>query len=199
MSFRPPPATACWQHLEARSGFEVAYFQGLADGLVVDGTTAAVEDGQTWVVTYSIALDAAWVTRSARITARSGSGSRETLLAADGAGTWLVNGGPAAHLDGCLDVDLESSAMTNTLPVHRLALAAGGHADAPAAYVRGPGPERRPAGAGLPADRRRRTPPALRLRRAGLRLYQPAGLRRERTGAGLPGHRPARRLISSWR
>ena len=136
MSFRPPPATACWQHLEARSGFEVAYFQGLADGLVVDGTTAAVEDGQTWVVTYSIALDAAWVTRSARITARSGSGSRETLLAADGAGTWLVNGGPAAHLDGCLDVDLESSAMTNTLPVHRLALVTGGHADAPVAYVR---------------------------------------------------------------
>jgi hypothetical protein len=136
MSFRPPPVTACWQHLEARSGFEVAYFQGLADGWAVDGTTAAVEDGQTWVVTYSIGLDAAWVTRSARITARSASGSRETLLAADGAGTWLVNSEPASHLDGCLDVDLESSAMTNTLPVHRLALAAGGQADAPAAYVR---------------------------------------------------------------
>jgi hypothetical protein len=114
----------------------VAYFQRLADGFAVDGTTAAVEDGRTWVVTYSIGLDAAWVTRSARITARSGSGSRETLLAADGTGTWLVNGEPAPHLDGCLDVDLESSAMTNTLPVHRLALAAGGHADAPAAYVR---------------------------------------------------------------
>jgi hypothetical protein len=55
MSFRPPPATACWQHLEARSGLEVAYFQGLADGWAVDGTTAAVEDGRTWIVTYSIA------------------------------------------------------------------------------------------------------------------------------------------------
>jgi hypothetical protein len=136
MSFRPPPTTACWQHLGARSGFEVAYFQGLGDGWAVDGTTAAVEDGQTWVVTYSIGLDAAWVTRSAQITARSGSGSRQTLLTADGAGTWLVNDDPAPHLDGCLDVDLESSAMTNTLPVHRLAMAAGGHADAPAAYVR---------------------------------------------------------------
>ena len=136
MSFRPPPATACWQHLEARSGFEVAYFQGLADGWAVDGTTAAVEDGQTWVVTYSIELDAAWATRSARITARSGSGSRETILAADGAGTWLVNGEPAAHLDGCLDVDLESSAMTNALPVHRLGLPVGARASAPAAYVR---------------------------------------------------------------
>ena len=136
MSFRPPPATACWQHLEARSGFEVAYFQRLADGWAVDGTTAAVEDGRTWIVTYSIGLDIAWVTRSARITARSKSGYRETLLAADGAGTWLINGEPAPQLDGCLDVDLESSAMTNTLPVHRLALAAGERADAPAAYVR---------------------------------------------------------------
>ena len=136
MSFRPPPETACWQHLEARSGFEVAYFRGLADGWTVNGTTAAVEDGQTWVVTYSIELDAAWVTRSARITARSVPGSRETFLTADGAGNWLVDDEPAPHLDGCLDVDLESSAMTNTLPVHRLALAAGGQADAPAAYVR---------------------------------------------------------------
>jgi hypothetical protein len=31
-----------------------------------------------------------------------------------------VDGRAAAHLDGCLDVDLESSALTNTLPVHRL-------------------------------------------------------------------------------
>ncbi len=136
MSFLPPPATACWQHLEARSGFEVAYFRGLEDGWAVDGTTAAVEDAQTWVVTYSIRLDAAWVTQSARIAARSVAGSRETFLTADGTGGWLVNGDPAPDLDGCLDVDLESSAMTNTLPVHRLGLAAGGQADAPAAYVR---------------------------------------------------------------
>jgi hypothetical protein len=136
VSFLPPPATACWQHLEARSGFEVAYFRGLEDGWAVDGTTAAVEDAQTWVVTYSIRLDAAWVTQSARITARSVAGSRETFLTADGTGGWLVNGDPAPDLDGCLDVDLESSAMTNTLPVHRLGLAAGGQADAPAAYVR---------------------------------------------------------------
>ena len=136
MAFRPPPATACWQHLEARSGFEVAYFRGQEDGWIVDGTTAAIEDAQTWVVTYSIRLDPAWITRSARVMARSVAGLRETLLEADGAGRWLIDGDPAPHLDGCLDVDLESSAMTNTLPVHRLGLAAGESANAPAAYVR---------------------------------------------------------------
>jgi hypothetical protein len=36
MSFRPPPVTACWQHLEARSGFvarlEQAYRRIADDG-----------------------------------------------------------------------------------------------------------------------------------------------------------------------
>jgi len=136
VAFLPPPATACWQHLEARSGFEVAYFRRAEDGWAVEGTTAALEEGRTWVVTYSIRLDAGWVTQNARIMARTVSGSRETFLQSDGTGRWLINGILAPHLDGCLDVDLESSAMTNTLPVHRLGLPEGAQADAPAAYVR---------------------------------------------------------------
>ena len=139
MSFRPFPASACWQHRDARMGFEVAYFrarEGQEPGWRIDGTTTAIEDGQTWVVSYRIEADAAWVTRRARITATTTTGSRETELRGDGAGHWLVDGSPAPQLDGCLDVDLESSAMTNTLPVHRLDLAEGAQADAPAAYVR---------------------------------------------------------------
>ena len=85
MSFRPPPVTACWQHCGARSGFEVAYFVAREHGWRIDGTTAAIEDAQTWVVTYRIELDAAWVTRSARIKARTATGRRETLLESDGA------------------------------------------------------------------------------------------------------------------
>ena len=125
MPFRSPPPTACWQHAPARSGFEVAYFQAHPGGWLIEGTTAALEDAQTWVVTYRIVVDAAWLTRSARVSARTAAGARETLLEADGAGHWLVDGDPAHHLDGCLDVDLESSAMTNTFPVHRLDLAEG--------------------------------------------------------------------------
>jgi hypothetical protein len=134
--FAPFPATACWRHRGARSGFEAAFFQARPGGWRVDGTTAAVEDGQPWVVTYAIELDAAWLTRQARVTARTAAGLRETVLAADGEGRWRVDGRRAAHLDGCLDVDLESSALTNTLPVHRLELIPGTAAEAPAAYVR---------------------------------------------------------------
>jgi hypothetical protein len=82
-------------------------------------------------VTYSIELDAAWTTRWARIGARTVSGTRETRLESAGHGRWLIDGVRAPDLDGCLDVDLESSAMTSTLPVRRLEL--------PAAYDRLPG------------------------------------------------------------
>ena len=110
-----------------------------ARGLRIEGTTAAAEDAEAWVVSYLIELDAAWATRSARITASTVAGTRETFLESDGAAHWLVDGSTAPHLDGCMDVDLESSAMTNALPVHRLNLRVGQAADAPAAYVRAVG------------------------------------------------------------
>ena len=136
MSYDSLPATACWQHRGTRSGFEVAYFQAAPDGWRIDGTTTAIEEAHTWIVTYSIQVDAAWITRSAGVTVRTTMGSRETVLESDGYGRWHVDGQRASHLDGCLDVDLESSAMTNALPVHRLDLPVGVRAEAPAAYVR---------------------------------------------------------------
>jgi hypothetical protein len=136
MSFSPLPVTAAWQHRDARLGFEMAWFQVTGRGYLISGSTTAAEDGQAWIVSYEIRLDQAWRTRSARIRGRSEVGVRRTRLDADGQGHWRVDGAVASHLDGCLDVDLESSAMTNTFPVHRLGLGAGDRAPAPAAYVR---------------------------------------------------------------
>ncbi len=139
MEFAPVPATAAWQHRGARTGFEVAYFHSLGEGCRVAGWTTAIEDGSTWAVEYVIDLDGTGATRSARIRGRSVAGFTSTLLEAGGAGRWLVDGVPASHLDGCLDVDLESSALTNALPVRRMGLAPGARAAAPAAYVRAVG------------------------------------------------------------
>ena len=136
MSFAALPRQAAWQHRGARAGFEVVFFDDRDGGYLIHGCTAAIEDGTPWTVEYAIELDGAGATRTARITGRSAAGSRSALLEADGAGSWQVNGRPAPQLDGCLDVDLESSAMTNALPVRRLALAVAARASAPAAYVR---------------------------------------------------------------
>ncbi len=134
--FAAPPPTAAWLHQGARSGFEVVWFQPDHDGWRVSGCTTAVEDGQVWAVDYDITVDAFWTTRRAEINGQSPAGSASTVLESDGLGRWIVNGNAAPHLDGCLDVDLESSALTNAFPVHRMDLPPGAGAPAPAAYVR---------------------------------------------------------------
>jgi uncharacterized protein len=136
MVFDAPPATAAWQHQDVRSGFEVVYFHPLDDGWRIEGCTTAIENRETWTVDYTIDVDHAWATRDARISGQSASGPRSTVLETDGHGHWLVDGHAAPHLDGCLDLDLESSAMTNALPVHRIGLSIGAEASCPAVYIR---------------------------------------------------------------
>lgn len=130
------PMWAAWRHLGLRDGFEVAFFATEHDGIRIRGATSAVEAGQAWQVTYDVALDHQWRTRSAVVHALAADGPRTARVDCDQAGRWRVDGVPAAALDGCVDIDLESSAVTNTIPVHRLTLAAGQGADVPAAYVR---------------------------------------------------------------
>jgi hypothetical protein len=105
-------------------------------GVRIHGHTAAVEDGQAWSVRYIVTLDGAWHTRHAEAWGLSAAGERSVVTDIDGAGRWRVNGDLRPELDGCLDVDLESSACTNTIPVQRLGLGVGEEAEAPAVYVR---------------------------------------------------------------
>jgi uncharacterized protein len=136
MSFSALPAAASWRHEGLREGFEVAFFSHDDRGLRIEGATTAVEDGEPWIVSYVIELDVSWLTRSARITRRSRRANAGMVITADGSGGWQIDGKPAPELQGCLDLDLEASAMTNTFPVHRLDLPDGGDASVPAAYVR---------------------------------------------------------------
>jgi hypothetical protein len=136
MALRDLPPVAAWRHRGARDGFEVVFLRSGPDGHRIEGHAAAVEDGEAWAIRYAIVLAADWTTRSAHVIGRSASGERELALEHDGAGAWRVDGAAAPHLDGCLDVDLEASSFTNAFPVHRLGLAIGQGAEAPAAYVR---------------------------------------------------------------
>ncbi|WP_405491169.1 putative glycolipid-binding domain-containing protein [Nocardia sp. NBC_00511] len=138
-SFDALPQVAAWRHRGARSGFEVAFFEENPWGMRARGTTTATEDGVSWVVDYIVQVDSSWRTRSARITGRSAAGTRVIEVEADGAGGWRIDGAVAPHLQGCLDLDLESSAMTNTFPIHRLRPAPETQVSAPAAYVRADG------------------------------------------------------------
>jgi len=136
MPFGEMPTSAAWRHHGAREGFEAAFFDAESAGYRLTGHTAATEAGRAWAVRYVISLDDRWITRTAQIWGRSLDGEREVTIEGDGTGRWRVNGANAPDLDGCLEVDLESSASTNSIPVHRLDLAVDQSADAPAVYVR---------------------------------------------------------------
>lgn len=136
MPFTNVPLSAAWRHVDARDGFEVVFMRTRAQGLELSGHTAAVEAGEAWAIRYSIIVDSRWTTQRAHIHAWSAAGQREVALTTDGAGSWSIDGVPAPRLDGCFDVDLEASSLTNALPVRRLGLELGASAEAPAAYVR---------------------------------------------------------------
>jgi hypothetical protein len=125
------PPYAAWRFVDAVDGFEVMF----AEPGRLRGHTSAVEDGQAYAVSYEIILDDAWRTREVRVSDDTVAGSRSTVLLSDGDGQWTVDGVLAPHLAGLVDVDLEASACTNTLPVHRLDLTAGEVTVASAVYV----------------------------------------------------------------
>lgn len=131
------PSQVAWRHVGAREGFEVTFVAEGNGVLCFTGTTSALEDGHAWIVGYHVMVDPmSWATRSACVSARTDAGKRALEVRTDGRGGWWLDGRPAGHLDGCLDIDLESSVLTNAFPVRRLGLASGQGADAPAAYVR---------------------------------------------------------------
>ena len=105
-------------------------------GYRFDGHTSAVEDATAWAVRFRVEVDEEWCTRAAHIRVWSDHGERALRAESDGAGHWRIDGVAVEELDGCLDIDLEASACTNTLPIHRLGLGVGQTADAPAVYVR---------------------------------------------------------------
>src|SRR5947209_4397071 len=116
MPFAELPPFAAWRHRDSRSGFEVVFLSGPPHQRA-EGNTAAVDIASPWAVHYAIDFVLGWNTKSARVSGRSMIGHHEVELATDGRGRWQVDGRPAAYLDGCCDVDLEASCLTNALPV----------------------------------------------------------------------------------
>ena len=136
MRLPPPPAAASWSHQGVRAGFEVAFFRDLGVGHRLTGHTTAYESGALWSVGYEVIVDGAWRTVEVQASNLSAAGTNELVLARDAGNRWIVNGELQPELDGCLDIDFESSAVTNTLPIHRLDFVVGTGIDVPAAFVR---------------------------------------------------------------
>jgi hypothetical protein len=107
------------------------------NGARLSGLILQAHQDVPYVARYSIEVDEAWRTRVVEVDVES-EGEHRIALATDGAGHWSRDGDRLAALDGCLDVDLEWSPSTNTLPIRRLGLALGESKAVTVAWVRFP-------------------------------------------------------------
>src|SRR5207247_8692931 len=112
------PATSAW-HLDGR--IETDFAQGPAR------------------IRYRISLDEAWRTQAAWATLREGPDRRRIELFVRDHTDWFVNGAEQANLRGCIDLDLEASPATNTVPIRRLDLKVGQARGIRGAWSRFPG------------------------------------------------------------
>jgi hypothetical protein len=132
------PSFATYRHAGARDGFEIVCFrhpQATGDGYLLEGGTTAIEDGIPWSVHYRIEVDERWRTTRVEAAGISSLG-HHTLHAEHRGDRWVINGTERPDLDDCVDIDFESSVVTNTLAVHRLDLSVTTPHTVPAAFVR---------------------------------------------------------------
>src|ERR1700737_1479587 len=116
-------------------------------GFQLSGLILQAHQDAPYVGRYSIEVDEAWRTRAVQVELDN-DGRHQIALVTDGAGHWARAGAargrwrgggePPPPLESCLDVDLEWSPSTNTLPIRRLGLKVGETEVVAAAWVRLP-------------------------------------------------------------
>jgi uncharacterized protein len=129
-----------WRALEWPSVEHVTVADG--DGWTADGAMVAVVDGRAVRLTYRLEVDDADATQALDVAEAVGGAT--LALRSDGHGRWWdADGSARPELDGCIDVDISTTPLTNTLPVRRLRLAPGhsveiqvGYVDVPSLVVR---------------------------------------------------------------
>jgi hypothetical protein len=106
-------------------------------GFEFSGLILQAHEESPYVVRYGIEVDADWRTRKVEVELEDG-GHRHLSLNTDGDGNWSRDGQRLDEVAACLDVDLEWSPSTNTLPIRRLGLGLGETKSLGAAWVRFP-------------------------------------------------------------
>jgi hypothetical protein len=111
---------SAWGGCEA--GLEHVDVRPADGGLDISGVVIAQDDGTQFGLSYRLKLDALWHTKEVRLRTTSG---HELHLESDGRGHWQENGKDRPDLQGCIDVDIQATPITNTLPIRRPDLETG--------------------------------------------------------------------------
>lgn len=104
-------------------------------GFLLDGAAVVRDEDGTWSTRHSVVTDRRWQTRSVFVEVLAGDGLERVELSADPLGNWTLDGRDWPELQGCTDVDVSTTPLTNLLPVLRLGLEPGGEAAIDVAWL----------------------------------------------------------------
>ncbi|WP_316413360.1 putative glycolipid-binding domain-containing protein [Mesoterricola silvestris] len=132
-----PSHSIFWRRLD-HEGFEGLQLGGLLNGWRLAGTALFLREGIPCQVSYEIACNAKWAFRKANIHGWMGNVplSREVLV--NDSRQWLLHGEPQPEVLDCIDLDMQFTASTNTIPFRRLNLEIGERAMLQTAWLRFP-------------------------------------------------------------
>lgn len=135
-----------WTSVEAPGYEHVRIDEGHPEWTVFDSMFVRVHEGDVRRGGYTLIVDKAWRTLEIRLMVEHAPGQMAALhLLASGDGAWTdADGNRLPELAGCIDVDIQWSPLTNTLPVRRLGLTPGQEQDIRVAYLPLPGLGARP-------------------------------------------------------
>jgi uncharacterized protein len=131
-----------WEAI-AWPGLEHVIVSGGTNGFTAASSLVMAEDGLV-SVSYRLECDAGWRFTSLSISVTSAGGQRTFALSADGHGHWASGERPLPELDGCVDIDIDCTPLTNTLPIRRLTWSSGTTSDLDVAYLSVPSLALRP-------------------------------------------------------
>ncbi len=118
-------------------GVEYCTVRSGTHGWVLGGTIVRRLDGRAAVITYLIETDSRWKTKRVKV-GQLLDGKASSLKIEVKGSRWFVQGREKKRLEGALDVDLEASPVTNTLPIRRTRMKVGSRVDLKVAWVRFP-------------------------------------------------------------
>jgi hypothetical protein len=127
-----------WTSLRWHGIEHARLYEGSEEGLV-DSRVLLVLDDKPVRVEYRLAWDAKWCAREILVRTESLGRVDQLELHGDGQGKWTDGeGARVAVIDGCLDIDISVTPLTNTLPIRRLGLSVDERREMPVAFVRIP-------------------------------------------------------------
>ena len=132
----PDGFSAIWRRIDMPGHEAVRIYEG-EEGWYLDGSSVFLFEGNPCRLEYLVECDSEWRTRFATVDGFVGDDVVAIEIEVDG-DVWYLNGEEIPEVEGCEDVDLNFSPVTNLLPLKRLNLKVGEGQEVRAAWLRFP-------------------------------------------------------------